>query len=325
VRYKWGMTRAHILVLTLLAAACDPRAKSAEVTAAGMTGATAPKNASKARESCASTSECDEGLRCVEQTCRSPQSTRLGEYYWTAGQVHMAKNKIPQAAEALQQALGVYTEEKLEVPAGLLCDFGAALRRKKGDARATEQAARLLHQCLLAAPSGSKEHAMALVELVELEPLGLNPKLLAGDKLADAYLLGPAKPEGPQEVVVTIEKSKPSPDKGYENFVIMAQGSEAKKALTPCYDKYFAAAQKPLLEIVVPLKMSVITGDDDLIVGGSLKLEGDAPAYSGAEAEAATCVKDALAPLAQAFAKDRASWSGSFRGGVTVKLAGPVE
>src|SRR5271156_2156111 len=89
--------------LLLLVTSCDPQAK---VSAAG--AAARAQTPSRIYESCAATADCDDKLRCVAQVCRNPDTSRLGEYYWAAGQVAADKNQPAQAAEALRKGLATF-------------------------------------------------------------------------------------------------------------------------------------------------------------------------------------------------------------------------
>jgi hypothetical protein len=303
-------------------AACDPQAKSATTSSGVVPGSavTRPGVLSKEGESCTTTANCEDKLRCVGDVCRPQETSRLGEYFWAAGQVLLEKNQVPQAAEQLQRALSHFEADKKEPPAGLLCDYGAALRRKANDAKAAEQAARLLHRCLLGAPVGSPEHWRGLREISELEAAGLDPTLVARDSPADTYLVrAPSAPTVPQAIKVEVAKTQPSSDKGYEGWVKLLEGDAARDALTKCFQDWAQKAQKSRLTLGMPLKLRARLGDDDIYLGGILDVGTDAAAR-GDDAAASQCIKAGLAPLATEFAKSGSSdsWSGA----VTLTLSG---
>ncbi len=308
------------LALTLVAG-CDQRARSEGVTQAGvLTGAPAAAP-SREHESCGTTSHCEAGLRCVEQVCRKAVTSRLGEYHWAAGAAAAQKGKTNDALAAFQLAITQFDTDKVEAPPALLCDYGTALRRKSGDQKAAEQAARLLHRCLLSSPPGSREHTTALRELVELAPAGLEPTLLQRDAPADTYMV--RAPHGPatDSLKIDVAQTVVARDKGYAGWVKVLSDEGTKRLLTPCYERYWNTAQKNQLTVVLPVKLRAEIGDDDMYVGGKMELQAD-PAAAGAEAAASQCVRDALAPLAGEFAKSGSS--GSWSGTVTLIFAAPM-
>jgi hypothetical protein len=275
-------------------------------------------NPSRERESCSASSDCAEGLRCVDGSCAQLATSRLGEYHWVSGEVALERGKIADAVESFQLATTQFDTDKVTAPAGLLCSYGAALRRMKGDQKAGEQAARLLHRCLIASAPGTADHMRALRELVELEPLGLEPNLIARDEPADTYLVRAPRRPPTENLKIEVAQSEPSRDKGYGAWVAILGGDEVKKRLVPCFEKYWNEAQKEKLTVAMPLRLKAIIGDDDLYVGGTLEIGTD-PSATGAAATASSCIRDALAPLAIDFAKSGSS--GSWRGSVTLTLS----
>ena len=294
----------RLAVLCLVVLGCDPQARPAAAAAAA--------NPSRERESCAASSDCEQPLRCIESVCRKPTVSRVGEYHWAAGRAALDKGSVGPATVELQRALQQFETDKIEAPAALLCDYGTALRRNTGDPKAAEQAARLLHRCLLAAPSGTPEHAAALRELVELEPAGLDPALLARDTPADTYLVRAPQRPAADTLKVEVAQTDAAHDKGYAAWSDVVKGEPARQAMIKCYGAYLDATQKAKLTVTIPLKMRAQIGDDDLYVGGTLEQQPD-PGASGAEATAGQCVRDALAPMATDFAKKtpQGDWQGS--------------
>jgi hypothetical protein len=299
-----------------LVTGCDPRVQPAS----GETNAAVPGVAPSAEgETCATTSHCANGLHCVESVCRPLKYSRLGDFYQASGHAAVGRGDGSAASEAFGKAIGAYESANLTPPASLLCDAGMALRRKKGDAKASEQAARLLHRCVLAAVPGTVDYRLALDELAALEPEGLEPTLLAKDAPGDMYLTRPsAKPVGDPKVQIAPGGS-PSRDKGYAAFIAKAAGAQAP--LVDCWKSYSAAAQKPLLSVTLDLKYRQILGDDDIVEGARLELNGTPPA--GAEGTAFACVKAALTPVADEIAKDKRSSSGDWQGNVVVMVQAP--
>src|SRR6266568_9406297 len=172
----------------------------------------------------------------------APPTSRLGEYYWVSGQVNTEKGRLGVAVDAFQRAISEFESEKKDVPAGLLCDYGAALRRRVGDARAAEQAARLLHRCFLTAAPGAPERTRSLRELVELEPAGLDPALVGRDTPSDTYLIRPAAKAPVDKLKVTVARTQKAGDRGYENWAKFLEGNpDARAALARCFEPYWQA------------------------------------------------------------------------------------
>ena len=311
------------LALALVAlglAACDPRVQQATEAIAAAPGV----SPSAEGESCSTTSHCAAGLRCVEQTCRPQKVSRLGDYYQSVGRAALGRSDGAAASEAFGKAIGAYEGDKLAVPAALLCDAGMALRRKKGDAKAAEQAARYLHRCVLASVPGTVDYRLALDELAALEPEGLEPSLLAKDEPGDMYLTRPsARPVGEPKLELAPGPA-PSRDKGFAAFLARAGEPGPRAALIECWKAYSGAAQKPLLSVTLDLKYRQVLGDDDIVESARLDVNAPpgAPA-SGPDATALACVRAALAPVAAEIGKDTRSSSGNWQGNVVVMVQAP--
>ena len=312
---------ALVTLAMLVVPACDPQAKPAPgVARADVLGA--GRTPSRERESCAATGDCEAPLRCVERVCRAPASSRLGEYRWVAGEVAAGKGDFAHSVEQFAQAGSAFEADRLEPPPGLLCAYGAALRRRPDDPKAAEQAARLLHRCLLGSAPGSAEHRAALAELAELESLGLDPALLARDKPADTYLTRP--PRKPASLEVQVAQTTPARDKGYAAWIGgVVQSDEARRQLARCADDYWTATQRTRVQVALGVRYKGRYDEEEEIFlpGGTFELE---PAGGGSEAEAAAgrCVKEVLAAQSVDYARKAAG--GSWTGAVAVTLqSGP--
>jgi hypothetical protein len=312
------MQATGALVLLTLAAACSPRAEpTAGERPARPSDPAAPatSTASLIGESCAATADCDRDLRCVDGACLPARSSRLGDFHWAAGRGALDRGDAIAATEALQRAVTAYDADQLAVPAALLCDAGAALARRQGDARAGEQAARLLHRCVLEAPAGGRDYRRGLAELVGLESAGFEPTLVAKDSPADRYLIGTARPAGePAIAVVPVASAK---DKGFAAFAT-ALPVDAKAALIGCHKLFVASTKKNELAVGLDLKNHAILGDDDAVVGGKLEVTLAAAAMS--DAQAGECVRAAVARSAELFSRDRRASSGSWSATITVTV-----
>jgi hypothetical protein len=305
-----------VLVASLCLLACDPRIQPESPEARAAVPGAPP---STLGETCGSTAHCGDGLRCVEAVCVAAKSSRLGDYQQAAGRLALGRGDVARAQERFAAAIAAYEADKQPVPASLLCDAGAALRRKSGDAKAAEQAARLLHRCLLATPARSSEYARALVELAELEGEGLDATHLVKDAPSDMYLTRPAvRPQ--VKPVIALTSAAPPRDRG---FTKLAERVPGEAALARCYQAYVDASGKSALAVAVELKARVTLGDDDVVEASRLDV-GPAGADSGDAAldQAAACVRAALLPLAEAMGKERA-FSSSWRAVASVEMKAP--
>lgn len=326
VRYERAMLNhraAALLLATAWAsclglAGCDPQVKSA--SGGPPQAAVAPPTPSRELETCGATGDCENGLRCVAAVCRKPTTSRLGEYFWAAGDAAAAKADYGRAAEQYQQAMGQFEAEKIGAPPGLLCAYGAALRKKEKDPKAGEQAARLLHRCVLATAPGAPDYRPAMNELVELEAQGLEPSKLASEQPADTYLTKQPKKVAVEKPVLEIAQSTPATDKGYQAFVDALRPYEP--AFVTCWQTYSAAAQQTTMAVLLNLKYRVTLGDDDYVVGAKLEVT-PVPGSGGPEAAAAQCVKDAVTATVTEFGKNTRLSSGNWNGAVTVTLRAP--
>jgi len=297
--------KATCIAVMLLGLACDPLAKPSDRQGEAL---------SKEFESCATSSDCRAPLRCADQVCQNPATSRLGSYYWAAGRLGVSRKSYNDATVAFQQAVGQFEAEKLTAPPGLLCDYGAALRLTRGDPKAGEQAARVLHRCLLGAVPGSATYWQALDELAQLEEQGLDPALLARDKPADTYLTRPGRAPSFDSVKVTVDKSDPARNRGYDAFAAAMGAEDLGSALSSCYSAYWEAARKDTLVVEIGANFKATYDDfEDEYFGGTLELT--PTTTSGPEGTAASCVKDKLEPIAAAFGKKQTTsgWKGAYK------------
>lgn len=286
-----------ILAILSLLSACDPQARTASgVARADVAGG---GSASRERESCSATRDCEAGLRCLEGSCTKGGS-RIGDYHWAAGEAAEAKGDHGAAAQSFALALDKYPAD--QVPAGLLCAYGAALRRQ-ADTRTAEQSARLLHRCVLGAAPGSADYRMAMRELAELEALGLDPALLERDRPADTYLTKqPQKPPMERLTIVVAPEKQPE-NRLAVSWVAMLSADEGKKALARCYEDYWNATRKTEAQLPMTFKYKAkFDEEEEVYLGGTLEV---APAVTlaGPEAAATQCAATALAAIGTEFTK----------------------
>lgn len=277
------------VVLGVLAAGCESKA-----TTGAPAAAVAPARLSKELESCGTTAHCALGLRCLEQACVREARSTVGDFLAARGGRALAAGDTGAAIEAYAAASAAYEGEKLAVPPDLDCAWGTALAAARGQKDKAELAARLLHRCLLALPPGGALRASALATLTELSKAGLDERQLGRPQLADLYLTkAPSKPDtGSLAVSITAEP----PQRGKSWTLVAerwAQG-DVKAALVGCWDKAYAASERRELAVKLAFKVNYIASEYE-DEPGKYTFAAEPPAgVTGADADAAGCVKAAL-------------------------------
>jgi hypothetical protein len=270
-------------------AGCDARATTAAAPA---------RNDLKSRqlESCAASVDCQDGLRCFEQTCRRVDRSTLGDYQAAVAARAEAAGDLEAALAAYGEAQARYGAEKLVVPVELDCAYGAALARGRADRDRAELAARVLHRCLQAAPVGSSLRQAALRQLADLADLGLDPQHLASATPADVFLSKqPAAPRS-DALAVAVTGDPPPPARSWPAITGKLTGAELRPALIKCWEAYYAAAKQPALAVTVPIKSRFVADPDFEDEGKfSVALE-DPDKATGPDADAAACVRAAIGP-----------------------------
>ena len=272
-------------------AGCDARA----------TTAASPARAdlkSRLLESCAATVDCQDGLRCFEQTCRRVDRSTLGDYQAAVAARAEAAGDLEAALAAYGEALSRYSAESLTTPVELDCAYGTALARGRADRERAELAARVLHRCLRAAPVGSGLRQAAFRQLAELGELGLDPQHLAAETAADVFLSKqPAAPRA-DALAVTVTADPAPPARTWPAITGKLTGAELRPALIKCWEAYYAAAKKPALAVTIPIKSRFVS-DPDFEDEGKFSVgleDGDKPA-GGDAAAADACVRAAIGPV----------------------------
>lgn len=240
-------------------------------------------------------------------------TSRLGEYHAAAGDTAAARGDHVAAAEAYARAAEAFRNDGVQIPTRIACQHGVALRRSaSGDRGKSEEAARLLHLCVLGTPAGSEAVKTALQELAALEPLGFDPALLKRDSPADKYLTLPARLPTADQIVLDVQGLPTKAATKLEtSWLAVVQGPELGPLLLPCLESYWNATQKDdvafAMAVIWKARWSEDAGD---WVGGTLELT-IAPTLEGPALAAAECVKSTLAPAAADLAKKGvgASWT----------------
>lgn len=265
-----------------------------------------PDRQSKAWESCAATRDCAGELRCIDQMCKRPVRTDVGDYLVASGRAALARGEIDYAVAQLTEAERQYLNEKQEVPADVHCALGAALVKLRRDPVKAEEAARRLHRCVRALPDGSAMRDRGLASLAVLGEVGFDPVHLGRDQVADRYLTRAPRKPPVAELDVVPTANPPSKRKSFEKWMAaLGSDPEIKAALVPCYEAWWKATRKKSLSITLPFRYRFrLHPDDEALDRGLLKIE-EIKAPADANLAAATrCAATALGPIADDAGKD---------------------
>ena len=294
-RRCWGCLA--LALLTLAGTGCDPTAKTSSNDRAFATS----ERLSRQHESCASSLDCAEGLRCFHQVCRSPEASLIGDYHAAVGARALAGSNGEKAATAYTAAVNRYQSDKVPVPPALECAKGRALVALRQDRDQAEKAARALHSCLLGAPAGSKLREQALADLAILGDSGLDPELLARAEPMDTYLT--KQPARPSTESLVVEASGDARTKAgtYTEFLALIEGAPMREKLVGCWESHWKATKKKELSVTIPFRYRFIRADFVEDDRDKLSIEGDEPAAGSPE----RCVHDALATAAEEFSRGK--------------------
>jgi hypothetical protein len=282
---------AAIVPLALLAA-CDSRA----------TTQAAPSRAdlkSRELETCGATVDCQDGLRCFDQSCRRTDRSVLGDFQAAVGSRAEATGDLEAALTAYAEAIARYGSDKLATPVEIDCAYGRALIKGKANRERAELAARVLHRCLQATPVGAPLRAVTLAHLAELLELGLEPQHLAAKDAADVFLS--KAPSVPSSAKLTVGVSaEPTPGgKSWPAVSARLGQSDLRPGLVRCWEAFYAATQTPQLAVRFGLKSRFITNPDypdDDDGRWAVAIE-SASGLTGPEAAADSCVRAVLEPV----------------------------
>lgn len=284
--------------LTVLALGCDPSAHAEDGTRAGGGGG-------HQLETCAAQSDCAAGLRCRRDVCWPANTSRVGDYYEAVGIAALANGDSAAAITAFNHAVSQYHADKLSPPVSLLCNQGHALVAARDVPERAEQAARVLHSCVLGAPAGSAAYLRAMGDLAKLGANGLEPLALASTTPANAYLTRPGSAPSADDLRVTVTARGDEPgSKTFSDWVAKVESAEVRDQLAPCWEASWKATHKPTMKADLSFRYRWQQGvyiDQD-----RARLTIEEPPAGGA----AACVAKILAPLADAYSKKsgHASW-----------------
>lgn len=285
--------RRGLVVLIALAAACDPAVRTDSRAGSTPSG----EHRSRELETCSRSADCAAELRCFEGTCRVARAPVAAEVQVALGDRALAGGKPREAAEAYALAVAGFDKEQLPPPAELLCNQGRAMVADLGDR--APQAARALHRCLLAAPTGSELRRRAVLDLAALVELGLDPALMARKELADDYPMKapPAPPADSLAIKVAVQsRSRAGSLKKFTR--VLETRPEVKSALGGCWKAHWEATRKNEMVVTVTYRYGFdLDALDDLDHTWIRAAEAEPPA-DPALADATRCVRAALDPLA---------------------------
>jgi len=281
----------RLVLLVLVVAACDSRAKASDPTLTA-------NEKSKEYESCGGTLHCADELRCFDRVCRRQTRSAVGDYFAALGAQKRAAGDTEAAIDAYDRALGHYDSEKIPLPPDVDCAYGSALAAGKAKKEHAELGARVLHRCILAVPVGSSLRDHALADLATLTDAGLDPLTLGRTKLADVYLTrAPSAPET-DKLQVTVTASPAVTGKTYQGIPDAITAPEMKTALVACWQAYNAATHKDAMAVALPVKSAYIPSEyEDESGVFTLKIDPPAAMPSGPDASADQCVRAAVEPV----------------------------
>jgi hypothetical protein len=292
------------LALLLVAFGCDSKATASDPP----TGGIRADQKSKEFESCGTSAHCADDLRCFDQMCQRAARSAVGDYFAAVGRNALANGKSADAVAAYAVALTHYDNEKIPVPPALDCEYGAALAAGRSNKENAELGARVLHRCVLAVPPASSMRTRAMNSMALLGEVGLDPLLIGGPKLADAYLTkGPSKP-ATDKLAVTLSAS-PTPTKTMPLLEGKVAEADVKAALIACWNQFHESAKKDSMSATIGMKGGFVQGEyEDDPVRFVLKFEPPVALPAGSpEAAADACVRGIMEPaikslkIAEAF------------------------
>lgn len=285
---------------------CDSKATASDPP----TGGVRAEQKSKEFESCGTSSHCADDLRCFDNVCQRPAHSAVGDYYAAVGRNALAANDAAAAVAAYATALGHYDSEKIPVPPALDCEYGAALAANRSNKESAELGARVLHRCILAVPPASSMRTRAMTSLALLGEVGLDPLLIGGPKLADAYLTKGAVKPSTDKLAVSVSASPP-PAKTMPLVEGKVAEPDVKAALVACWNQLHDATKRQdvALAVTIGMKGGFVQGEyEDDPVRFVLKIDPPVALPAGSpEAAADACVRAVMEPaikslkIAEAF------------------------
>lgn len=308
MRHSWVML---LCVLAASAVACDSRAKASDPSSVRS------DQKSKELESCSTSSQCQDNLRCFDNTCKRTARSTVGDYYAALGAAQRARGDLENAIGSYNQALGHYDSEKIALPPDVDCAYGAALAAGKGKKEHAELGARVLHRCLLAVPVGSALRDRALVELAGLTDAGLDPLALGRTQLADVYLTRAPSAPATDKLAIAVTAAPPVTGKSFTTISDKLNEADPRSALIACWQAYNAATHNNAMSVTIPVAVKYTPSEYEDEAGTyTTKIDPPGTMSPGADASADACVRGVFEPAI----KDLKSLKDPFAAKVTVTI-----
>lgn len=280
----------------LMLAGCDPSARSSDPN----TRMQRPEGESLAYESCATSSQCNGELRCIDGMCMAGERSRLGDFYAAAGRRALRLGDPAKAAQSYNSAVTKYEQERIAPPVDLLCEQGIAMSEGRSDAKLAEAAARILHKCILVVPGNSSLARRSLDALANLTEVGLDPELLARKETADLYMTGQSEQPDLSSLKLQVSaEGKKNNKRSFTSLTTALAAPASKQALASCWQSYWKKTRKEELRVVVPFEYRFILDEDDESRDRVVLTVGKRRPPSDSDLAAASqCVEDAAAQVA---------------------------
>ncbi len=292
-----------LAVAAAVVAGCDSRAKASDP------GGRA-ESKSKEYESCDSSMHCQDDLRCFDHTCRRTARSNVGDYFAALGKQLTAKGELNAAIDAFNRALGHYDSEKIALPPDVDCAYGTTLAAARAKKEQAELAARVLHRCVLAVPSGSALRDKALADLALLSESGLDPLALGRTQLADVYLTrAPQKPSS-DKLSVTVTATPAVGKKTYALIPERLAQPDIKTALVACWESYNQATRKEAMSVTIGVASKYYPSEYEDEPGRyQTKVDPAVAMPAGPEASADQCVRATVEPAIKSVSGIRDSFT----------------
>jgi hypothetical protein len=160
-------------------------------------------------------------------------------------------------------------------------------------------------------------------DLAALVPLGLDPLLLAREQPAEKYLVLEPRSPAADDLVITVTPVGRAPrEASYRDFVDALQSAHVKQVVTPCWQEHWRATQDASLKARLELRHGLHLDVYDDFDRSTLTID-EAPAGDAPHAAAVRCVRAALVPIADDFA--RTSPESTWRAGVLLMITSDVK
>lgn len=241
-------------------------------------------------ESCASTADCVDALRCLDAQCVTTARSRLGDFHAALGRRALGAGEPEAAASAYNDAITVYEKESLTPPTELLCEQGIALAQGREDAKLAEASARILHKCVLAVPPSSALATAAMNALASLGEVGLDGDLLARSETADLYLTGESSGPDLSKLRVQVSSDGKSTKSSFNSFVEELRTDANKAAFQSCWQASWKEHKAELLDVSLNVSYRFfLDPDDESRDRADIKVE-EIAGLGGAAAKSSQCV-----------------------------------